>query len=69
VRVLGAIGVVEMTQPVDVGVFQRECGRLCGGIRPFGRNIYVMPPYITPDSDLDSLCSAMIDIIESGKWK
>ena len=69
VRVLGAIGVVEMTQPVDVGVFQRECVRLGVWIRPFGRNIYVMPPYITPDSDLDSLCTAMLEIIESGKWK
>lgn len=69
VRVLGAIGVIEMDRWVDVGVFQKECVREGVWIRPFGRNIYVMPPYITPDADLDTLCSAMTNIIKSGKWK
>lgn len=69
VRVLGAIGVIEMDQWVDVGVFQKECVREGVWIRPFGRNIYVMPPYITPDADLDTLCTAMTNIIKSGKWK
>lgn len=69
VRVLGSIGVVEMDQTVDVGKFQKECVRLGVWIRPFGRNIYVMPPYITPDADLDILCSAMIEIIANGQWK
>ncbi len=69
VRVLGAIGVIEMDRWVDVGVFQKECVREGVWIRPFGRNIYVMPPYITPDADLDTLCTAMTNIIKSGKWK
>lgn len=69
VRVLGSIGVIEVKQPVDVGRFQRECVRRKVWIRPFGRNIYVMPPYITPDEDLAHLAHEMIEIIRSGKWK
>ena len=69
VRCLGAIGVVEVEGAVDVGVFQKECVRRGVWIRPFGRNIYVMPPYITPDEDLETLCREMTDIIRQGKWK
>lgn len=69
VRVLGAIGVVETRRPVDVGVFQQECVRRGVWIRPFGRNVYVMPPYVTPDADLDVLCSEMIDILRNTEWK
>ena len=69
VRVLGSIGVIEVKQPVDVGRFQKECVRRKVWIRPFGRNIYVMPPYITPDEDLTRLTHEMIEIIRSGKWK
>lgn len=69
VRCLGAIGVIEMNDTVDVGVFQKECVRRGVWIRPFGRNIYVMPPYITPDADLEILCREMTDIIKQGQWK
>lgn len=69
VRCLGAIGVVEVDGAVDVGVFQKECVRRGVWIRPFGRNIYVMPPYITSDEDLETLCREMTDIIRQGKWK
>lgn len=69
VRVLGAIGVIETREPVDVGTFQQECVRRGVWIRPFGRNVYVMPPYITPDDDLDVLCREMIDILKNTAWK
>lgn len=69
VRVLGAIGVIETKKPVDVGVFQQECVRRGVWIRPFGRNVYVMPPYVTPDADLDTLCREMIDILRNTVWK
>lgn len=68
VRVLGAIGVIEVNRPVDVGKFQRECLRRGIWVRPFGRNIYVMPPYITPDEDLRTLAREMIAIIRAGQW-
>ncbi|MCM1066850.1 MAG: adenosylmethionine--8-amino-7-oxononanoate transaminase [Muribaculaceae bacterium] len=63
VRVLGSIGVVEVKRPVDVGRFQKECVRRGVWIRPFGRNVYIMPPYIIDDSDLATLCGELINII------
>lgn len=63
VRVLGAIGVVEMKEPVNVGEFQKECVRRGIWVRPFGRNVYVMPPYVISDSELEILCTQMLEII------
>lgn len=63
VRVLGAIGVIEMKQPVDVGRFQKLCVEKGIWVRPFGRNVYVMPPYVISDEDLDTLCTRMIEIL------
>lgn len=63
VRVLGTIGVIEMKQPVDVGAFQRECVARGIWVRPFGKNVYVMPPYIINDKDLETLVNATIDIV------
>lgn len=63
VRVLGSIGVVEMTRTVDVGRFQRECVRRGVWIRPFGRNVYIMPPYVITDEQLRFLCRNLLEII------
>lgn len=63
VRVLGAIGVIEMKQPVDVGRFQKLCIEKGIWVRPFGHNVYVMPPYVISDDDLDTLCTRMIEIL------
>lgn len=63
VRVLGSIGVVEMKEPVDVGEFQKECVRRGIWVRPFGRNVYVMPPYIISDGELQHLITQMLEII------
>lgn len=64
VRVLGAIGVVETKVPVDVGEFQKECVRRGVWIRPFGKNVYVMPPYIIRPEQLRTLCREMIAILK-----
>lgn len=64
VRVLGSIGVVEMKKPVDVGDFQKQCVRRGVWIRPFGRNVYIMPPYVITDSQLQHLCTQMLDMIK-----
>lgn len=64
VRVLGAIGVVETENPVDVGEFQKHCVKRGIWVRPFGRNVYIMPPYVISENDLRRLCRQMIAILK-----
>lgn len=64
VRVLGSIGVVETRHPVDVGTFQKVCVRRGVWIRPFGRNVYIMPPYVINDAELHALCDALVELVE-----
>ena len=66
VRVLGAIGVVELDRPVDMARAPAEFVRRGVWIRPFGRLVYVMPPYIINDTDLATLCAAIGDVVASG---
>ncbi len=64
VRTLGAIGVIEMKEPVNVAEFQKKCTRRGIWVRPFGKNVYVMPPYLINDDELSTLVSGMIDCIK-----
>ncbi len=64
VRVIGTIGVIEMKEPVDVGNFQRKCVERGVWIRPFGRNVYIMPPYIISDGQLRYLIEQMIELVK-----
>ncbi len=59
VRVLGAIGVVEMQNPVDVQAVQRSLIQRGVWLRPFGRLIYTMPSYICSDQEIAELCEAI----------
>ena len=63
VRVLGAIGVVELERPVEMRSLQRRLVDLGVWIRPFGRLVYLMPPYIVSDGELERLCSAVRTVL------
>lgn len=60
VRVLGGIGVVETKKRVDVAKIQAFFVARGVWIRPFGRLVYVMPPYIIPEEEVRQLAEAII---------
>ena len=59
VRVLGAIGVVELDHPVSVAAATAAAVDRGVWLRPFRNLIYTMPPYITSDDDVDTITRAM----------
>lgn len=64
VRVLGAIGVIELKENIDVAVFQKKCVDKGVWIRPFGKNAYIYPPFMAiSDKQLHTLCDALLEII------
>lgn len=63
VRCLGAVGVVETKQPVDVAIIQKQFVDEGVWVRPFGNRVYIMPPYIIEKSDLDTLMTKMLKVI------
>ncbi len=64
VRTLGAIGVIEMREPVNVARIQAACIAKGVWVRPFGHLIYIMPPYIISEQQLGALCQAIVDVIK-----
>lgn len=64
VRCLGAIGVIEMNTPVNTAEIQKLFIKRGLWLRPFGKLVYVMPPYMMNDNDLQQLTSGMVAAIK-----
>jgi adenosylmethionine---8-amino-7-oxononanoate aminotransferase len=60
VRVLGAIGVVELERPVDAAAATRAAVEMGVWLRPFRELVYTMPPYVTADEDVARIAAAVV---------
>ena len=63
IRALGAIGVIEMQEQVNVAEIQKKFVDQGVWVRPFGKLVYVMPPYITSQSELTRLFRGIYHVL------
>lgn len=66
VRVLGAIGVVQLDHPVDVAAATGAAVSRGVWLRPFRDLVYTMPPYICDDDDVARIAAAVVAAAEAG---
>ena len=63
VRCLGAVAVIELDDAVDMPVFQPLLIENGIWVRPFGKLVYIMPPYVITDDELVILCKALLKVV------
>jgi adenosylmethionine-8-amino-7-oxononanoate aminotransferase len=66
VRVLGAIGVVELQAPVDIAAATRAALAEGVWLRPFGELVYAMPPYVCDDAEVARIARAVVAAAAAG---
>jgi adenosylmethionine---8-amino-7-oxononanoate aminotransferase len=64
VRVLGAIGVIQLDHPVDMAAATQVVTEHGVWLRPFRDLIYTMPPYVSEDADVRAITRAMVAAAE-----
>lgn len=69
VRVLGAVGVVELIHPVNLGQMQQRFVDKGVWIRPFKNLVYIMPPYVINTEELSKVTNAIIEVIKEEEEK
>jgi adenosylmethionine-8-amino-7-oxononanoate aminotransferase len=67
VRVLGAIGVIELAEEVDVAAATAAAVAHGVWLRPFRNLIYAMPPYVIDEQDLSAVSAAMVQAARAGR--
>lgn len=65
VRCLGAVAVIELDDAVDMPTFQTLLIDNGIWVRPFGKLVYIMPPYIIMDEELVTLCHALLKVVRA----
>jgi adenosylmethionine---8-amino-7-oxononanoate aminotransferase len=65
VRVLGAIGVVQLDHDVDIPAATAAAVRAGVWLRPFRDLVYTMPPYVTSDADVAAICAGVLAAVDS----
>ena len=63
VRALGAIGVIEMKDPVNMASLQARLVEQGVWVRPFGRLVYLMPPYVMSQEQVAQLCAGVLQAL------
>ncbi|QUY53520.1 adenosylmethionine--8-amino-7-oxononanoate transaminase [Psychrobacter pacificensis] len=63
VRCLGAVAVIELEDAVDMPIFQSLLIDHGIWVRPFGKLVYIMPPYVVTNDELTTLCQALLKVV------
>ncbi|MGB2047822.1 MAG: adenosylmethionine--8-amino-7-oxononanoate transaminase [Psychrobacter celer] len=63
VRCLGAVAVIELDEAVDMPVFQSLLIKNGIWVRPFGKLVYIMPPFVMTDDELVTLCQSLLTVV------
>ncbi|WP_309073735.1 adenosylmethionine--8-amino-7-oxononanoate transaminase [Paenarthrobacter sp.] len=64
VRTLGAVGVIELRDAVDIAAVTRAAVERGVWVRPFRNLVYAMPPYISSATEVGVMASAMVAAVE-----